>query len=32
MVFKSSSEDEAISIANDTPFGLGSYVLTTDKD
>jgi succinate-semialdehyde dehydrogenase/glutarate-semialdehyde dehydrogenase len=32
MVFKASSEDDAVRIANDTPFGLGSYVFTTDKD
>jgi succinate-semialdehyde dehydrogenase / glutarate-semialdehyde dehydrogenase len=32
MVFKASSEEEAVTIANDTPFGLGSYVFTTDAD
>ncbi len=32
MVFKASSEEEAVRIANDTPFGLGSYIFTTDKD
>ncbi|MHC9294625.1 NAD-dependent succinate-semialdehyde dehydrogenase [Mycobacterium sp. LTG2003] len=32
MVYKAGSEDEAVAIANDTPFGLGSYVFTTDKD
>lgn len=30
MVFKVGSEDEAVQIANDVPFGLGSYVFTTD--
>jgi succinate-semialdehyde dehydrogenase/glutarate-semialdehyde dehydrogenase len=30
MVFKVSSEAEAIDLANDTPFGLGSYLFTTD--
>jgi succinate-semialdehyde dehydrogenase/glutarate-semialdehyde dehydrogenase len=32
MVFKVSSEEEAIDLANDTPFGLGSYLFTTDPD
>ncbi|MCV7285470.1 NAD-dependent succinate-semialdehyde dehydrogenase [Mycolicibacterium wolinskyi] len=32
VVYKAGSEDEAVAIANDTPFGLGSYVFTTDKD
>ncbi len=32
MVFKASSEEEAVRIANDTPFGLGSYLFTTDKE
>ena len=32
MVFRASTEEEAISIANDTPYGLGSYVFTTDKE
>jgi len=32
MVFKVSSEDEAVELANDTSFGLGSYVFTTDPE
>ncbi|KRC54722.1 MULTISPECIES: aldehyde dehydrogenase family protein [unclassified Nocardioides] len=32
MVFKVGSEDEAIVVANDTPYGLGSYVFTTDRE
>ena len=32
MVFKAHSEDEAVNLANDTPFGLGSYVFTSDPD
>lgn len=32
IVFKVGSEDEAVSVANDTPYGLGSYVFTTDAD
>jgi succinate-semialdehyde dehydrogenase/glutarate-semialdehyde dehydrogenase len=31
-VYKVGSEAEAVSLANDTPFGLGSYVFTTDRD
>ncbi len=32
VVYRVSGEDEAIAIANDTPFGLGSYVFTTDPE
>jgi succinate-semialdehyde dehydrogenase/glutarate-semialdehyde dehydrogenase len=31
-VYRVRSEDEAVKVANDTPFGLGSYVFTTDAD
>jgi succinate-semialdehyde dehydrogenase/glutarate-semialdehyde dehydrogenase len=31
-VFRVSSEDEAIELANDTPFGLGSYVFSDDPE
>jgi len=32
MLFRAEDEDEAIRIANDTPFGLGSYLYTTDPE
>jgi succinate-semialdehyde dehydrogenase/glutarate-semialdehyde dehydrogenase len=32
IVFRVESEDEAVEVANDTPYGLGSYVFTTDPD
>lgn len=32
MVFRAADEADAIRIANDTPYGLGSYVYTTDPD
>jgi succinate-semialdehyde dehydrogenase/glutarate-semialdehyde dehydrogenase len=32
MVFRVSSEEEAITLANNTPYGLGSYVFTTDPE
>jgi succinate-semialdehyde dehydrogenase/glutarate-semialdehyde dehydrogenase len=31
-VFRAKDEDDAVRIANDTPFGLGSYLYTTDKE
>ncbi|HEV7482554.1 MAG TPA: NAD-dependent succinate-semialdehyde dehydrogenase [Solirubrobacterales bacterium] len=30
-VYRVGSEEEAVALANQTPFGLGSYVMTTDK-
>src|SRR6185369_4546998 len=30
--YRVDSEDEAVAVANDTPYGLGSYVFTTDPD
>lgn len=32
VVYRASGEDEAVEIANGTPFGLGSYVFTTDEE
>lgn len=32
IVHRVADENEAISVANDTPFGLGSYLFTTDAD
>jgi succinate-semialdehyde dehydrogenase/glutarate-semialdehyde dehydrogenase len=31
-VYRVGSEDEAVTLANDTPYGLGSYVMTTDEE
>jgi succinate-semialdehyde dehydrogenase/glutarate-semialdehyde dehydrogenase len=31
-VYRVGSEEEAVALANQTPFGLGSYVMTTDKE
>ncbi|MST31906.1 aldehyde dehydrogenase family protein [Acidimicrobiaceae bacterium USS-CC1] len=31
-VYRVGSEDEAVELANDTPFGLGSYLMTTDPE
>jgi succinate-semialdehyde dehydrogenase/glutarate-semialdehyde dehydrogenase len=31
-VYKVSSEEEAVALANDTQFGLGSYLMTNDKE
>jgi succinate-semialdehyde dehydrogenase / glutarate-semialdehyde dehydrogenase len=31
-VYRVGSEEEAVKVANDTPFGLGSYVFTTDPE
>ena len=32
IVYKVKDEAEAVTLANDTPYGLGSYLFTTDKD
>ena len=32
VVYRVGSEDEAVALANDTPFGLSAYVFTTDAD
>jgi succinate-semialdehyde dehydrogenase/glutarate-semialdehyde dehydrogenase len=31
-LYRASSEEEALELANDTPFGLGSYLFTTDPE
>jgi succinate-semialdehyde dehydrogenase / glutarate-semialdehyde dehydrogenase len=31
-VYRAGSEEEAVRLANDTPYGLGSYVYTTDSE
>jgi succinate-semialdehyde dehydrogenase/glutarate-semialdehyde dehydrogenase len=31
-VYRVNSEAEAVKLANDTPYGLGSYVMTTDDE
>jgi succinate-semialdehyde dehydrogenase/glutarate-semialdehyde dehydrogenase len=31
-VYRAADEDDAVRIANDTPFGLGSYLYTTDRE
>jgi succinate-semialdehyde dehydrogenase/glutarate-semialdehyde dehydrogenase len=31
-VYRAGDEEEAVALANDTPYGLGSYVMTTDAD
>ncbi len=31
-VFRAADEDEAVRLANDTPYGLGSYVMTDDPE
>jgi succinate-semialdehyde dehydrogenase/glutarate-semialdehyde dehydrogenase len=32
MIFRAGSEDEAVRLANDTPYGLGSYLFTDDAE
>ena len=32
MVFRVGSEEEAVRVANDTPYGLGSYVFSNDPE